>query len=501
VTAEPAVVPRWEWRTFGRQFDATERLLADLAQPDGVRESDEMYLVSLPSNASVKLRDELVDVKRLERVDDAGLELWKPVLKAAFPLSMEQVTVVLTTLGVAVPGRPRGEYTREQFAAELIAADRDLLALPVHKRRAHYLVDSCMVEVTDITTGTRSIRTVAVESPDPDLVRSTVERLGLHGRPNVSVARGLKTLVGFGAHRNAVIDVGTNSVKFFLGEREPDGTTRTISDRAEVTRLGEGLDATGALSDDAITRTVIAIGAMCDEARREHAETIAIVGTAGLRSALNRARFDEALHARCARAIEIIGGEEEGRLAYLAATANLTGSYDRLVVFDSGGGSTQFTFGRGGRAEERFSLDIGAVRVAERFGLTDAVSRDALVSALDAIASELTPLRDRPVPDAIVAMGGTVTNLAAVKHGLVEYDPSVVNGTVLDLDEIDRQIERYRTRTADERREIAGLQPARGEVILGGACIVRTIITTLQRESLTVSDRGVRHGLFIERFT
>ena len=97
-------------------------------------------------------------------------------------------------------------------------------------------------------------------------------------------------------------------------------------------------------------------------------------------------------------------------------------------------------------------------------------------------------------------MGGAVTNLAAVQHGLAEYDADVVQGTVLDLAEIDRQIELYRTRTADQRREIVGLQPKRAEVILAGACIVRTVLTKLGRDSLTVSDRGLRHGLLVERF-
>ena len=97
-------------------------------------------------------------------------------------------------------------------------------------------------------------------------------------------------------------------------------------------------------------------------------------------------------------------------------------------------------------------------------------------------------------------MGGTVTNLAAVKQGLASYDPEVVHGTVLDCEEVDRQIELYRTRTSDERREIAGLQPKRAEVILGGACIVRTVMEKLGRDSLTVSDRGLRHGLLVERF-
>ena len=97
-------------------------------------------------------------------------------------------------------------------------------------------------------------------------------------------------------------------------------------------------------------------------------------------------------------------------------------------------------------------------------------------------------------------MGGAVTNIAAVKHGLTTYDPDVIQGTVLDRDEIDRQIEMYRSRDVAQRRSIVGLQPKRAEVILAGACIVRTVMERLGQGLLVVSDRGLRHGLFVERF-
>ena len=93
-----------------------------------------------------------------------------------------------------------------------------------------------------------------------------------------------------------------------------------------------------------------------------------------------------------------------------------------------------------------------------------------------------------------------MTNLAAVEHGLVTYDPKVVRGTELTVQQLDRLIERFRTRSADERRGIVGLQPKRAEVILAGACIVRTVLEKLRCESLTASDRGLRHRLLVERF-
>jgi exopolyphosphatase/guanosine-5'-triphosphate,3'-diphosphate pyrophosphatase len=166
----------------------------------------------------------------------------------------------------------------------------------------------------------------------------------------------------------------------------------------------------------------------------------------------------------------------------------------------TGGGSSQFTIGHWDRIDESFSLNIGAVRLTERHGVDGIVDDATLSSALDAIAADLARLDGRPVPESVVGMGGAVTNLAAVKHRLATYDRDVVHGTILDRAEIDRQIELYRLRDGDERRRIIGLQPNRAEVILAGACIVRTVLAKLGRESLTVSDRGLRHGLLVERF-
>jgi exopolyphosphatase/guanosine-5'-triphosphate,3'-diphosphate pyrophosphatase len=149
---------------------------------------------------------------------------------------------------------------------------------------------------------------------------------------------------------------------------------------------------------------------------------------------------------------------------------------------------------------ERFSLDVGAVRYTERFKLDGAVTTQGLSAALAALSADFARLDRRPVPDALAAMGGAATNIAAVKHGLARYDPEVVQGTVLDRAEIDRQIELYRSRDADARRRIVGLQPKRAEVILAGACIMRTVIEKLGSDSLVVSDRGLRHGVLAERF-
>jgi len=318
----------------------------------------------------------------------------------------------------------------------------------------------------------------------------------------VNYGRGLAALGEIDAQRVAIIDVGTNSVKLHLAERGPDGDWHRLVDRSVVTRLGEGMRETGRLGEEPLARTAETIVGMVAEAREHEVDAVVAVGTAGLRIAPNGDELVRRVRKRCGVTVEIISGEDEARLAYLAATAGLTGqaAEGSRVVFDTGGGSSQFTFGHGERVDERFSVEVGAARFTEQFRLDGAVAPATLGAALDAIAADLGRLDGRPAPDTLLGMGGAATNLAAIRHGLAAYDPDVVQGTVLDRTEIDRQIELFRTRSADERRSIVGLQPARAEVVLAGACIVRTVLDKLGKDSLIVSDRGLRYGVLAERF-
>jgi exopolyphosphatase/guanosine-5'-triphosphate,3'-diphosphate pyrophosphatase len=494
----PTIIPRWEWRAFGLRFGAADAQFAALT-PTGVQESDELYLLS-GTGDNVKVRADLMDIKVLVEVDAEGLEQWRPVMKAGFPLAAADVAKVFEALRLEPPPLARDAYTLDQFVAELAEPSGRMRAVHVHKRRVRYVVGGCTAEVSDVVADGRPTRTVAIESEDAEAVVAAVRSVGLGGFVNTSYPRGLAALVDDEPARYAVIDVGTNSVKFHVGERAAGGTWRAVVDRAELTRLGEGLQEHGAISPEALERTIAAIAGMVDEAKRNGALAIAAVGTAGLRIASNSAEVVAAIAARTGVTVEVIPGDEESRLAYLAVKAGLGLAEGSLVVFDTGGGSTQFTFGSGPRVDERFSVDVGAVRYTERFGLAGAVTREVLVEALAAIAGDLARIDGRPAPDALVAMGGAVTNITAVKHAMATYDPDVVQGSVLDRAEIDRQIELYRTRDVEARRAIVGLQPKRADVILAGACVVRTVMEKLGQEALTVSDRGLRHGLLVERF-
>jgi exopolyphosphatase/guanosine-5'-triphosphate,3'-diphosphate pyrophosphatase len=252
----------------------------------------------------------------------------------------------------------------------------------------------------------------------PEDVLATAATLGRLDGSNTCVARGIKTALGIGGRRFAVIDVGTNSVKFHVGERGADGTWRTVIDRADVTRLGEGLARTGRLDADAMDRTAGAIEGMAKEAVAAGVEAVVAVGTAGMRIAPNADEMIALTERRCGVRIEVIPGEEEARLAYLGATSALARADGLLTVFDTGGGSSQFTVGRGGEISEQFSVDVGAVRITERYGLDRAVGVSTLHLALAVLATDLARVDALSQPDSIIGMGGAVTNLTAVKLGL-----------------------------------------------------------------------------------
>jgi exopolyphosphatase/guanosine-5'-triphosphate,3'-diphosphate pyrophosphatase len=490
--------PRWEWRSFGDRFPSAEARLATL-EPSGVQQSDELYLLNAEGD-NVKVRDALMDIKVLKQVGVRGLEQWIPVMKQSFPLPAAEASAVLGALRLPVPATLPPGYTLEGFLEAFTGPGRAVRAVRVQKRRVRYTIRGCMAEFSDVIADGHPTRTIAVEAEDADAVLAAVRELGLQDHLNTSYPRGLAALIDGVPPRYAVIDVGTNSVKFHVGERQPGGGWRTVIDRADVTRLGEGLGSEGRIAPAAIERTAAAIRGMVEEARAAGARAIAAVGTAGLRMAPNRDEALAAFEAASGIAVEVISGEEESRLAYLATVAGLGTGTGPVVVFDTGGGSSQFTFGHGARIDERFSVDVGAVRYTERFGLDRAVSAEVLQQALAAISQDLSRLDGRAEPAALVGMGGAITNITAVRHGLATYDPAKVQGTVLERAEIDRQVELYRSRDADTRRAIVGLQPKRAEVILAGACIVRTVMEKLGQSSLTVSDRGLRHGVLEERY-
>lgn len=298
--------------------------------------------------------------------------------------------------------------------------------------------------------------------------------------------------------RAAIIDIGSNSIKLLVGEG--DGTVRTIAEKSEVARLGEGLWKSGVLSAAAMERSAEVVARFARQARENGAEKIVGVGTMALRSAGNSGDFVKMVRELCGVEVQIIPGEEEARLSYLAVLSGLSIPDGDMVIFDTGGGSTEFIFGKGTELTKRFSVNLGAIRITERFFHDDPVKVGSVAEALQEIGAEFAAAGVEGKPLRLVGLGGTVTTMGAVKHKMVKYQPEVIQGSTLTRDDIAQQIKAYSQRTIQQRRELPGMQPKRADVILAGACILQVIIDRFGVDALTISDRGLRHGLAFELF-
>ncbi len=303
------------------------------------------------------------------------------------------------------------------------------------------------------------------------------------------------------ARRKAIIDVGTNSIKFCLAEETGNGSYNVLKDANDIARLGEGLKETGLIGPEPLERNAQSVANFAAEAKAAGADEVVAVGTMALRTAKNAAAFIARVKELCGVELKVLSGEEEAQNSYVAVMSGIPGAADAdLVTMDTGGGSTEFVFGTAGKIVRKFSLNVGAVRFTEKYLSQMPVAPEKLAEAQAEIKKELSEGGVSGPVKFLVGMGGTVTSMASVKHKMAKYDPDVIQGSKLTLDDINAQIADYAAKTLDQRREIVGLQPKRADVILAGACIVRAVMELTGVSELTVSDRGLRHGLMYELF-
>ena len=301
--------------------------------------------------------------------------------------------------------------------------------------------------------------------------------------------------------RKAIVDVGTNSIKFCLAEGTGAGGYKVVKDVNDITRLGEGLKDTGRIGAEALERNARSVANFVGEAKAAGADEIVAVGTMALRVAENAADFIARVKELCGVELRVLSGEEEAQLSYVAVMSGIKGAAETdLMTMDTGGGSTEFVFGKAGRLVRKFSLNVGAVRFTEQYLAAMPVAADKLAEAQAAIAKELTNGGVAGPVAFLVGMGGTVTSMASVKHQMARYDPDAIQGSTLSLDDVNAQITDYAAKTLEQRREIVGLQPKRADVILAGACIVKAVLELTGAREMTVSDRSLRHGLLFQLF-
>jgi exopolyphosphatase/guanosine-5'-triphosphate,3'-diphosphate pyrophosphatase len=300
--------------------------------------------------------------------------------------------------------------------------------------------------------------------------------------------------------RFATIDVGTNTVLLLVAE-QMGGQLAPVLERAEITRLGRGVDATGVLQPAAIRDTVATVAEYARQARALGAARIACVATSAARDARNGAEFFSATRDACGLAPEVISGDEEARLVWLTSWQEF-GGRPGLAVLDVGGGSTEWIVGEGPALRGRTSLQVGAVRLTERHVRADPIPPGELAAVRAAAHGALEPLASLPAAAGarLVGVAGTVTTLCTVVRGLPFHDAQRVHGASLTLAEIEALIERMARLSVRDRAALPGMEPGRADVIVAGAAVAAEAMRRSGFETLTVSDRGVRWGLLLDRF-
>ncbi len=300
--------------------------------------------------------------------------------------------------------------------------------------------------------------------------------------------------------RVAAVDVGTNSA-LLLAVEDAGRHPFVLADRAVVTRLGEGVDRTGRLSPAARRRTLECLVDFGAQLRELGVERLVVVGTSALRDTPEAAGFCAEVRALLGVEPRVLSGLEEAELSYEGALSGL-GLAGSVAVSDIGGGSTEIIYGSvagsRSRLEAAWSLELGGVRLYERHVRHEPPNPDELNQLARAVRAKLDALPAPPIHSTWVGVGGTVTTLSAMQLKLEPYRGDLVHGSRLGKDAIRSVADRLAHLPIEERRKLAGLDPARADVIVAGARLVSELVDWASTPELVVSDRGVRWGI-IER--
>jgi exopolyphosphatase/guanosine-5'-triphosphate,3'-diphosphate pyrophosphatase len=302
--------------------------------------------------------------------------------------------------------------------------------------------------------------------------------------------------------RLATMDLGSNTVRLLVAEVEygRPGWEAVLQDQI-VTRLAEGLAASGRLAGGAMTRTRAAVSDYVGRARAAGAAGIEIVATSAVREAVNGREFAAALEESTGVAVRVIGGEEEARLTVRGVLHGLEAP-GPSVVFDIGGGSTEYVLAGPRGSIAAVSLRLGVVSLAERYPFPGRVDPARYARLTDEVKTQLA----RELPSAIkdsrgarlVGTAGTVTTLAALDLGLQRYEAARVQGHRLSRSAVATLRDRLGALTVAERAALPCLEPGRAYLIVAGVAIVTETMACLRTAELVVSDYGLREGLLLE---
>ena len=300
--------------------------------------------------------------------------------------------------------------------------------------------------------------------------------------------------------RVASIDIGTNTILLLIAEVEGE-KINALFEMETVVRLGEGVQKNGILTKEAMDRGIQTLSQYLEQCQAMEVRKILAVGTSALREAKNSAEFLRLAKEKLNLFIEVISGEEEAQLSFLAVAKDLAEAKEPILVVDVGGGSTEFILGRGNQIGQWISLPLGSVRFTEQILQTDPVQEEEWNVMEKKIRELLTKIPHSQEPLSMVAVGGTATTLASVEQGLKEFTAEKIHHFILKKEALRNQLILYRSKTIGERKKIPGLPAARADVILAGGAILYLAMGELNCPSVLISCQGVRYGLLYKKLT
>ena len=297
----------------------------------------------------------------------------------------------------------------------------------------------------------------------------------------------------------AAIDCGTNSTRLLIG----DGGSASEREM-RITGLGRGVDATGLLSADGIERVEAALEEFAGIMRGYDLDGIRMTATSAARDAANRGEFFSMCERVIGVAPELISGEEEAELSFRGATADLDPADGPFLVFDIGGGSTEFAYGSS-RMEGGMSTDMGSVRFTDRYIHSDPPLPEELVACLSVAEAHIDDVvREMPMvlgARQLVGLAGTVSTAAAVEIGLAEYDRSRIHHFRLDRAALEDVYRTLVTEARADRIHNPGLEPGRVDTIVGGMCILARIARYFDADDVLVSESDILDGLILSQMS
>ncbi len=300
----------------------------------------------------------------------------------------------------------------------------------------------------------------------------------------------------------AAVDIGSNSIRLLIAEI--DNGIRTLTARRRITRLGDAVDETGRLGAESMDRSLDCLEDYARDMQVQGVKRYRAVATAAVRRAANGMEFAERVLADTGLSVDVISGLEEAQLSANGVLSVIRPMDGCSLVFDVGGGSTEFILCRDAKVLRTVSVDLGAVSLTGTFSAGgDPPSASSLAAMEHAIESEFSKVKslfdlEECSPSLVVGTAGTATTLAAMLLELREYDPARINGYFAPLNRLESLFHTMSAMDPEARSRLAGLEPGRADIICAGTLIVLRILKIFGVDGMTVSDAGLLEGILLE---